>query len=153
MRYHISRCHNWIGRYLGTRGAAHFTLEQHSYSCLLLGKPTMNCHYMGDEGRCVQLLILTISEIMWKLSWLFLGCNLLPVPQTDLNLLSKSQERWGCWRQMALSLPNSVPLWWFPRPTQISFNVSLATSGQCLGFSFLVYAVSSLSPSSSHLLM
>lgn len=52
------------------------------------------------------------------------------------------------------SLPDSVPLWRFPRPKQISLNVSLGPSGQCLGFSFLAYAISSTSlfPSSSHLL-
>lgn len=39
--------------------------------------------------------------------------------------LSKSRERWGCWRQMALSLPDSVPLWGFPTHFSQCFSWSI----------------------------
>lgn len=74
---------------------------------LLLSAVGQTHHELSLHGRWGQMRATTYFNNFRKcvnLGQAFLACKLLPVTQTELNLLSKSQERWGCWRQMALSL-------------------------------------------------
>lgn len=80
----------------------------HSWTAqLLLADVWQTHHELSLHGRWGQMCATAYFNRFRncvRLSQAFLGCGLLPVTQTDLNLLSPGQERWSCWRQMALSL-------------------------------------------------